>query len=45
MDKNSVIRAISLKVDNGHTTGFVTHEGDFQWKYFPFGKKNCRAIF
>lgn len=45
LDINSAFWAIPLRVEDRSKTGFVTHDGHFQWTCLPFGLKTSPAIF
>lgn len=45
LDINSAFWSISLRIEDGRKTGFVTQDGHFQWTCLPFGLKTSPAIF
>lgn len=45
LDINSAFWSIPLRVEDRRKTGFITHEGHFQWTCLPFGLKTSPAIF
>lgn len=45
LDINSAFWSIPLRIEDRNKTGFVTHEGHYQWTCLPFGLKTSPAIF